>query len=329
MNKLQSSFPNISYRMWQNDHDYQIFADLQNQYNQKLGIDRRYNVADLKSGLVMHENYRPETMFYVAEAEGLPICIQTFTQDKETNGPHLFFHKIAVHPQWVAHPFISELFDIVEQHYTAIAQTLDPAFAVHASCGYEEKEEWRKQMLSEKGHAPIRYFFQMKRPAEMPIDLKPLPDGLQIKPVDTKEKEFKVIYASDEAFKDHWGHTPLTEKMIQAWMENTDYNPSLWKVAWDGDQVAGSVLNFINEQENQALQRKRGYTEEITTTRAYRGKGVASALIAASIQMFQKMGMEEVALSVDTINPSGALGLYQSFGYEPYKQKVAVEKKIR
>ena len=31
--------------------------------------------------------------------------------------------------------------------------------------------------------------------------------------------------------------------------------------------------------------------------------------------MFREMGMEETSLGVDTQNPSGALGLYESVGY--------------
>jgi mycothiol synthase len=76
------------------------------------------------------------------------------------------------------------------------------------------------------------------------------------------------------------------------------------------------VLNFVDEDENRKMGRKRGYTEDICVRRPWRKRGLASALIAASIHMFHEMGYEETALGVDVDNPSGALGLYESFGYQ-------------
>jgi ribosomal protein S18 acetylase RimI-like enzyme len=76
------------------------------------------------------------------------------------------------------------------------------------------------------------------------------------------------------------------------------------------------VLNFVDEDANREYNRKRGWTEEITTRRAYRRRGLASSLIVQSIRMFREMGFEETALGVDTENLSGALSLYESIGYQ-------------
>jgi ribosomal protein S18 acetylase RimI-like enzyme len=93
------------------------------------------------------------------------------------------------------------------------------------------------------------------------------------------------------------------------------FQPHLWKVAWKGDQVCGVVHNFLDEQENEMYNRKRGYTEDISVRREWRGKGVAKALIAESIRMFREMGMDHTWLSVDSENTSGAHRLYESMGY--------------
>jgi ribosomal protein S18 acetylase RimI-like enzyme len=329
MNPINSKIADVTYRTWQNENDYSIFTDLINAYNQKIGIDRLYDPLDYQKGVEIIDGYQPSKMFFIAEMKGLPICVQNFFVEKETDGPYAFFHQIAVHPQWIAHPVVCELFDIVEKQILQHSHAIDQKYGVKVVCRYEDKEEWLSKMLVEKGFSPARYFYQMKRSIQDSIPSRQLPQGLEIKPVDTQEKLLKAMWANDEAFKDHWAHIPLTEKAIESWQQTSTFDPSLWKVAWDGDKVAGGVLNFVDQKENEIFSRKRGYTEEITTQRAYRGKGVASALIATSIQMFKDMGMEETALSVDTENPSGALGLYQSFGYQPYKQKVAMEKQIR
>ncbi|HOU00520.1 MAG TPA: GNAT family N-acetyltransferase, partial [Anaerolineaceae bacterium] len=55
---------------------------------------------------------------------------------------------------------------------------------------------------------------------------------------------------------------------------------------------------------------------EPVVRRPWRGKGVASALIAESIRMFREMGMDHTHLSVDADSLTGALRLYQNIGYE-------------
>lgn len=328
MDQIKSKIADVTYRMWRSDDDYKLYTELLNAYNLKLGIDRLYDANSFQKGIEMVEGFDPKKMFFIAESNGKPICVQNFYLEKETDGPYVYFHQIAVDPKWIAHPIVSELFDLVEKQYIQQSNMIDKQSDVKAICRSEDKEEWLNKMLVEKGFSPARYFYQMKRSTQDPIPSRKLPEGLEIKPVDTEEKVLKAMWANDEAFKDHWAHIPMTENMIKAWQQSASYDPSLWIVAWDGDQVAGGVLNFVSKKENEVFNRKRGYTEEITTQRAYRGKGVASALISASIQMFKEMGMEETALSVDTVNPSGALGLYESFGYKPYKQKVAMEKRI-
>jgi ribosomal protein S18 acetylase RimI-like enzyme len=72
----------------------------------------------------------------------------------------------------------------------------------------------------------------------------------------------------------------------------------------------------VNEGEAEDLGRRRAWTEDISTRREWRGKGVASALIAASLRQLAGLGFDEAALGVDLDNPTGALGVYQRMGYE-------------
>jgi predicted GNAT family acetyltransferase len=50
--------------------------------------------------------------------------------------------------------------------------------------------------------------------------------------------------------------------------------------------------------------------------RASRDKGAASPLLATSFNAFLDAGMTHSMIGVDAENPTGALGLYESMGYE-------------
>ncbi|MEJ2511570.1 MAG: GNAT family N-acetyltransferase, partial [Anaerolineales bacterium] len=81
-------------------------------------------------------------------------------------------------------------------------------------------------------------------------------------------------------------------------------------------------------KENQKYNRLRGYTEDISVRRPWRRQGVARALLTQSIQMFIDMGMDETDLAVDAENPNGALQLYKSVGYEPFRTSMVYRKPL-
>ena len=76
-------------------------------------------------------------------------------------------------------------------------------------------------------------------------------------------------------------HRDESEEEYKSQMENPDFHPELWKVAWDGDQMASVIHNFVDENENQEYQRKRGDTEGICTRRPWRKKGLARSAAGA------------------------------------------------
>ncbi|MGI8867321.1 MAG: GNAT family N-acetyltransferase [Mycobacteriales bacterium] len=58
----------------------------------------------------------------------------------------------------------------------------------------------------------------------------------------------------------------------------------------------------------------------VGTAREWRGRGVASALIAASLQAARDNGIGIVSLGVDRENPTGAVGVYERMGFRPVEQ---------
>jgi ribosomal protein S18 acetylase RimI-like enzyme len=182
-------------------------------------------------------------------------------------------------------------------------------------------------LLKSQGYQPIRYGFSMVRDLSEPFPEAPVPAGLELRPA--TEVHFRPIQqALNEAFRDHWGHREGTFEEFMHWAEEPTFVPHLWKIAWAGEEVAGTVLNFVNEAENTEYGRKRGYTEAISVRRPWRKMGLARSLLVQSMKMFKEMGMTETALGVDTQNLSGALKLYQSVGYKEVKRHITFRKPL-
>ena len=179
-------------------------------------------------------------------------------------------------------------------------------------------------LLLSDGYQAVRHGYEMVRPDLEGIPDLQLPEGLEVRPA--LPEHYRTIYnASMEAFRDHWGFSDDAEP-YETFITQPHFNPALWQVAWEGDQVAGMVLNFIDEGGNQEYHRKRGYTENIAVRRPWRKQGLARALIARSLRLLKEVGMEEAALGVDTQNTSGALRLYEFMGFKPVRQSTTYRK---
>jgi ribosomal protein S18 acetylase RimI-like enzyme len=167
----------------------------------------------------------------------------------------------------------------------------------------------------------------MVRPNLEDIPNLPLPEGLEVRP-GKREHSRAIFKAAAEAFQDHWGASEWRDEEYEQWLEQPIFNPDLWQVAWDGNEVAGMILNFIHKKENREFNRKRGYTETICVRRPWRKKGLARALLARSFKVLKDQGMTEAALSVDAENTSGALGLYESMGFRVVKKHATYRKPL-
>jgi ribosomal protein S18 acetylase RimI-like enzyme len=177
------------------------------------------------------------------------------------------------------------------------------------------------------GYTVVRYFYEMVRPDLDDIPEAPMPSNLEVRPV--LPEHYQAIYdASLEAFRDHWGYSEDQEQTIEEYLEDPNFDPTLWRVAWDGSEVVGMVRSFINPKENAEYNRKRGWTEEICVRRQWRRRGLARSLLVQSLHAVKERGMKEAGLGVDTQNPSGALHLYESVGFKSMRRWSTFHKKF-
>ncbi len=209
---------------------------------------------------------------------------------------------------------IDRLFDWGESRSVAIAAGHDTdrprvldAFATGADVDLVAACERR-------GYEVVRRGCEMVRPDLDAIPDVPMPTGLEVRPV--RPEHLRAIWEADvEAFRDHWGWVDDSEDGWQHFLAEPLNDPSLWRVAWDGEQVAGQVRSFIDAETNERRGRLTGWTEYISVRRPWRRRGLARALLTDSLRAIRDQGMTEAALSVDAGNETGALVLYEGLGF--------------
>jgi mycothiol synthase len=182
-------------------------------------------------------------------------------------------------------------------------------------------------LLTRDGYRPRSHMIEMSRPLD-DVPTIALPDGITTRPVEPEDVQL-IANALNEAMRDHRGWPVMTEEQVRAMVDGPVRGQTeMWQVAWAGDRVVGGVLGYIDTTENAMLQRRRGYTEGIFTVRDWRGRGVASAMIAQNLRVLRERGMAEAALSVDTENPTGALGLYERHGFRESARMIIFNKAL-
>jgi mycothiol synthase len=186
-------------------------------------------------------------------------------------------------------------------------------------------EDGAKALLASEGYLPVRFFAEMRRPLSDPIPDLALAPGLAMRPV-LEADHRRIFEAEAEAFRDHWGYREWTEADLNRTFASPDLDTSLWRVAWDGDDVAGVTETFIHAAENEALGTKHGWFERVSTRRPWRGRGVAKAMIVSGMHALRERGMTHAALGVDADNPTGAFGLYEGLGFRVVHRMEVVSK---
>jgi mycothiol synthase len=291
------------------------------------GLDYASTPEDVERYLRKQPNFElQKDVLLVEDGDRLIGYITTYWR-QQSEGERLYRHYGFVHPDYRRQGIGTALLAHAEDRGRQVARNHPAEIPKAYMLFINDLVTDRIALVTKAGYEPVRYFYSMVRPLDQPIKQVPMPEGLEVRPV-TPEQYRQVFAALDEAFEDHWGHITLTDADIQEWMESPYFQPELWKVAWDGDQVAGTVLNFIDHTENKRFKRLRGYTEDICVRRPYRRRSLASSLLTQSLQRLKDLGLQEASLGVDTDNPSGALQLYQRVGFNAIKRSAAYRKTL-
>jgi GNAT superfamily N-acetyltransferase len=170
-------------------------------------------------------------------------------------------------------------------------------------------------VLEGEGYELVRSFNNMRRSTAGAPD-SALPEGIEVRPVEASqlrkiwEVQRELNLGVFECVEENWG-----EDTFEPWAREAEGRTALWQVAWAGDEVAGTVLAHYEEGHVGRGGLPRGFTEHIYVRPAWRGRGLASALIARALRALAELGVEEAELGVDSRNESSAFELYRRMGY--------------
>lgn len=312
------AIPGLRFRRYAGLADVPALVEVRNAAYLADGLDDVVAPETLASELAHAEPGRwvPEQDLVVVEIDGRVVgWSQRDIRVESASGARILAHRGLLIPEVRRHGIGTALFRHNEAALVARAAAAPAPGAVLLDTWTAAGMAGANALCEREGYRPVRYFFDMVRPTLDDLPEATLPDGLEIRAVTTTDEALRVLRATDEAFRDHWGHVPATAQDDRRYLEDPRQDIGLWQVAWDADQVAGVTLPLIDETDNARFGRWRGWLDAIAVRRPWRRRGVARALIVAGLRALRDRGLESAILGVDTENETGALGLYERTGF--------------
>ncbi len=185
------------------------------------------------------------------------------------------------------------------------------------------------EVMLRSGFNLIRHSYRMRIDLTEAPPAPVWPEGITLKTFDPDRDLEAVAWADREAFRDHWGWTerPFDQElqMFRHWMTEPRFDPSLWFMAMQGDNVAGVCLCDSSVEDDADM----GWVGSLGVLRPYRKHGLGLALLRHSFGELYQRGRRKVGLGVDASNLTGALRLYEKVGMRVYRQNNTYEKELR
>ena len=180
----------------------------------------------------------------------------------------------------------------------------------------------RATLLEARGFRRIRTSWTMHRELAQGEGRGDVPEGITIRQLADEADLARVHAVHQESFARHFG---FSSEAFASWrdrrIEAGSFDPTQWFVAVDGDEIVG----FLFEVPDGAVPQ----VAELGVRSAWRGRGVATALLRHAFADIAGRGGAEVTLWVDSENETGAVGVYERVGMKAIAVTDVVETALR
>lgn len=258
-------------------------------------------------------------VFVVETRDGRLVGSEEFYNE---SGHHKLKADGCVHPEFRGLGIGSSLLEKITERAQAEMEFAVPGVRVCIQSLVNNKDEAGHTLLRNNQYAPIRYYWRMEIKLQETPATMTFPAGIELRSFIKDEHAIAVWQADNEAFYDHWGsHDRTYEVWSHGKFNNPNFDPTLWMIAWDSNEVAGFSQN--------RFRKGIGWIGTIAVRRPWRGKGLGIALMHQTFGEFYKRGTTTIGLGVDSANLTGATRLYERAGMHVAGEFALYEKELR
>ncbi|MFN8401781.1 MAG: GNAT family N-acetyltransferase [Anaerolineales bacterium] len=266
------------------------------------------------------EKFNPETDSHVIEtSDGRVIAYGEFYNYNQhvDLGADLY-----VHPEYKGRGLFAPILAWIDARAHEEMKLAQSDLRVYIRSTMDGKDAEARLAHEVAGYNTVRYAWRMEINLKEEPSTPFFPAGIELRPFDKDTHAHLLLEAENDAFSEHWGsHASEFAEWAHRKLENPDFDPTLWLIAWDGDQIAGFSQN--------RFRMGVGWVSTLGVRKPWRKSGLGLALLQHSFGEFYRRGMKTIGLGVDASNKTGATRLYQRAGMHIASEFVTFEKEIR
>jgi mycothiol synthase len=181
--------------------------------------------------------------------------------------------------------------------------------------------ETAQRLLESHGYAPVRGEYVMETELDEAPPQPRWPEGISVRSFVANQDERPLFEAVEDAFRDTWGRPRGTFERFVRETELESFDPALWFLATEGDEIAGATLCKTLAGE--------GWVNVVGVRRPWRKRGLGLALLRHAFTEYHRRGIRKVALSVDAESITGAPRLYGRAGMRVRESYTIYLKELR
>jgi ribosomal protein S18 acetylase RimI-like enzyme len=174
-----------------------------------------------------------------------------------------------------------------------------------------------ERLVERRGYRLWRsnYTMQVVLEATPPEPLR-VPEGIELRPYRHSDERALRTVLNETFANDPFFQEASPAHFREFYLRARGFDPSLWRLAWDGPELAGFVLALSERVGEPGL----GWVHSLGVRVPWRRRGLGEALLRAAINELHARGFRRVGLGVDAENETGALRLYERVGMSVVRQ---------
>jgi len=253
----------------------------------------------------------------VESSDGLVVAYADVEQREHAR----LFTFVRVHPEYQGHGIGEYLYELVGEWATQQIPLAAPQVRVTLNT-FAGGSEATRRLIESAGLREIRRSWRMEIDMEEMPPAPQWPENIMLRTFVPGQDELAIFKTVESAFEDHFGHMPGNFEEWKHWvLEREGFDPTLFFLAFDGQQLAGCSLC--------SYELGNGWVNTLAVLRPWRKQGLGMALLLHSFGEFYRRGKSRVGLGVDSQNLTGATRLYHRAGMHVSREYISYEKELR
>ncbi len=214
---------------------------------------------------------------------------------------------ISIDPERAEPGLMGELLNRLEDRAYQIAEP--EGLKIHTFLAHVNHRD--RDIFTGAGFVYEKSYYQLH--VNLHADLKEpsWPEGITVRNALVRKDDQAIYQVVQAAFERSDDEAPTFEQWKEHTIRPGVYDPDLWFLTIAGDEIVGTCLGVKYETE--------GWIRQFGVIPAWRGRGIATAMLQHAFLVFRDRGYDRVGLGMEADNET-ALRLYERVGMKVLRQ---------